>query len=332
MTFEEFKAKAADEILGALPPEFGGAEIDFQEIRKPGRTYTGMAVCVKRGEPTPLIDLDMFYEMLQDGREYREVLEVMAETAMIRPPASCFGMPENYDDYTFVKERLMVRLCNAERDGEYIKELPHLRTADLAMTCHIAFLLPNGSLSAVPVTKDMLKTFGISEEELLEDALANSRELFPERIRSLEMMLAGLSETEYPDDMDCEPGGGIDHGPDGGIDCEPGECPSALVLTTRGMLNGAAALFYPGVMEKLAAYAGGDYYVLPSSIHELIILPASVTTDIDALRETVKMANATCVPPEEVLSDHVYIYSAEEGTFGCLPDTGLKRRENKGFS
>ena len=335
MTFEEFKARTADEILSVMPEDYRGAEIALQEIRKPGRTYTGLTVCLKKGEPTPLIDLEMFYEMLKEDRDYPKILDIMAETAQIRPPASYYGAYEDFEDYSAVRDRLMIRICSAGRDSEYLKDMPHRTVCDLAITYHIAFPLPDGTLSTVPVTREMLASLGVSEEELAENAMASSRRLFPEKIESLSAVVAGLAAGDLPDvtgkELCGEGASGGEELPDA-AGFAAGDIGAALVLTTKGMVNGAAALFYPGVMGKIAALAGGDYYVLPSSVHELIILPAAAPLDLAALEETVKMANETCVPPQEVLSDHVYLYSVEKGVLEPVHTEGAGYRGCNGFS
>ena len=79
------------------------------------------------------------------------------------------------------------------------------------------------------------------------------------------------------------------------------------VLTTKGAVNGAGILFCDSVLQKIHEKLG-DYFVLPSSIHELIIVPVSEGIDRDELTEMVKTINATEVAPADRLSDKVYLY------------------------
>ena len=87
---------------------------------------------------------------------------------------------------------------------------------------------------------------------------------------------------------------------------EPYPGSTMLVLTNNVQLNGAAALFYPGVMDQAAERLGGDFIVLPSSTHEVIMIPADGMTDFRSLEQMVKDINRSQVAPEERLSDHVY--------------------------
>ena len=66
------------------------------------------------------------------------------------------------------------------------------------------------------------------------------------------------------------------------------------------------------VMDDIAEKVGGEFYILPSSVHELLIIPRNADTDLKSLESMVQEVNATQVAPEERLSDHVYAYDTKE--------------------
>ena len=84
------------------------------------------------------------------------------------------------------------------------------------------------------------------------------------------------------------------------------------VLTNASRSLGAAAMFYPDVKEKAAEIIGGDYYILPSSCHEVILVPDTLEVKAKDLCEMVKEANRTVVEDKDILSDNVYHYSKDE--------------------
>ena len=84
------------------------------------------------------------------------------------------------------------------------------------------------------------------------------------------------------------------------------------VLTNSTGSLGAAALFYPDVKEKAAELMGSDYYILPSSVHEVILVPDNPSIDAKDLCKMVKEANRTVVEEKDILSDNVYHYSRED--------------------
>ena len=77
------------------------------------------------------------------------------------------------------------------------------------------------------------------------------------------------------------------------------------------MINGAAAILNDTARQEIAEKLG-DFYVLPSSIHEVMIVPKSTGRSLEELELMVRSVNSSEVEPDEVLSDHVYEYDAKE--------------------
>ena len=137
-------------------------------------------------------------------------------------------------------------------------------------------------------------------EQLHEDALKSSQEIMPARLDSMQNIMAAIMPSAFgePDILADEPAGS-----------------TMIVLTNRSGINGAGALFYPGMMDQAAEQLGGNFFVLPSSTHEVIMIPNDGTADFRDLEQMVTDINRTQVMPEERLSDHVYQYDAAERIF-----------------
>ena len=90
------------------------------------------------------------------------------------------------------------------------------------------------------------------------------------------------------------------------------ETPSMYVLTNADKMNGANSILDAKTMEDISEKIGGDFYILPSSLHEVIILPDTPEMDKDYLEHMVQDINAGQVAPEDKLSDHVYMYDSVE--------------------
>ena len=84
------------------------------------------------------------------------------------------------------------------------------------------------------------------------------------------------------------------------------------VLTTESSTLGACAMYYPDVKEKAGELIGSDYYILPSSVHEVILIPDTAGIDAKELCDMVRQANRTVVEEKDILSDNVYHYSRDE--------------------
>lgn len=188
---------------------------------------------------------------------------------------------------------IIVKLNNA-KDIPNLEERPHIKVDDLVLTYHLFVGEDKDRVATTPIMYNTMRLFNVTEDDL-KDALTESQKTMPEHIQGL---------TEVVMEMT-----GMEPSP------EEKEKDKVVVVTNTRRLNGASALFYPGVMEKMAKRFGGNYYVLPSSIHEVLCVKDD-GVDVNELRKMVKEVNETQVAPEERLSDNVYYYNAETKVFG----------------
>lgn len=195
--------------------------------------------------------------------------------------------------YAKARKDLFIRVHNAERSRELLEHVPHRNVEDLAVTCHIRVYLPGRGMGSTVVTNEMMDCFGVSAEKLYEDAVQNSQKIFPAKAAPMETILFGVPEEEAMKD-----------------DQMP-----MVVLTNRSKVFGASALFYPDEMAQLAEKMGGSYFILPSSIHEVIAIPDDGSMKVKDLEQMVTEINAGQVELKDQLSDHVYHFNARERTF-----------------
>ncbi len=88
-----------------------------------------------------------------------------------------------------------------------------------------------------------------------------------------------------------------------------------FVATVPDKIQGAGVLAYQDFMEQAAERVGGDFFILPSSIHEILLVRDDGTFDINHLEDMVKQVNETEVAPEDLLTDSVYHYDSKEKIF-----------------
>ena len=296
MSYEEFKAWAADEIRAWLPPEYADADVSIHRMEKLGLAYDGMTVVRSGQRAAAAVNLTAFYDMYQEGRTAGDIIHEMADVAAMQAPQMEYSV---FSDYEAAKDRLFIRVTNKETNADVLAGMPHKEVEDLAITYHVLVNHDQNGIASAPVTDDLLRHYGVTAEQLHEDAIANSQRMLPAQLDSMQNMLFGMMTPEASDTLRDEP--------------YPGS--TMLVLTNNVQLNGAAALFYPGVMDQAAERLGGDFIVLPSSTHEVIMIPADGMTDFRSLEKMVKDINRSQVAPEERLSDHVYHYDAQERLF-----------------
>ena len=308
MNFEQFVEDVKAEIKHYLPEEFQDAQIDVLQHNKLNESYLGMTVRKDDQTIAPTVNLEHYYEMFQAFDENLDiVMQQVADLVTLKPIHLDLSLFTNYE---VAKEHLFIRVSDAERNGEILTGLPHRRVENLAITYHIVAEIGEEGIGSTPVTNRMLNGFGITEEQLHQDALDNSPKIFPAKVEAMSSMMdkmmredmrrAGMTEEEI--DLYFENMGLNDPNP-------------LTVVTNEHQTNGAAVLFYPGQMEKLGESVKGDFFILPSSTHEVLILPDDGGMTYQELKAMVMEINSTQVSPEDRLADEVYHYDTKDRVF-----------------
>ena len=309
MTFEEFTDTVKNNIQDYLPEKYQDAHISTQDFHKLNSSYLSMQVRLDDNPVVPNINLEKFYEefIAQGGtlRDLDSILNTMAQQIQNEPTLETAWLM----DYSNVKDKLFIRVSDAKENAAMLAKAPHQEFDGLAVTYHIAFEGEHGIQASTPVTNSMLEMYGINEQQLRTDAMESVQNAYPSQFISLGAMMSrmmGVDEEMMP----------------------PMDVPQLMVLTNDQALYGAGALFYPGQLDTIASQIGSDYFVIPSSIHEVLILPDDGTIDRHAIESMIQEVNMTAVAPEERLSDHAYHYDAKDHILEKA-DTYASRMEEK---
>lgn len=269
-------------------------EVAFQPVLKNNGTERLGIIVRRNGDsiaPTIYID-EHYHDTDEPVEDYIDsVAEAVVRTYKQSRPGVRFDL-DSLQDYAKAREHICMKLVNAEKNAERLENIPHRNFLDLAVTFFIPVDMGDdsqGSASA-QVTVQMMEAWGVSVDELYQAALENTPAIFPAKTQVLGDMLSGLMGE--PVEI-----------PEGG--------PKLYVATNEKSMNGATVALYPGYPKAVGEKLGSDFYILPSSIHELLFLPDDGETDASTLKGMVTEINATTVSEEEVLSDNVYHYSRE---------------------
>lgn len=298
LSFEDFKDYVTEHIKEFLPDQYTEAEIHVGEVMKKDYSYQGMKIIRPGDRIVPTINLDMYYSDYISSRNPDIILKHIA-SFMEENTIPDIIIPD-LSDYEAIKESLFIQICDRDSNMKYLTDIPYRETDGLAVTSHILFQNENGSndqISSTPVTKEMVKSWGITEEQLAEDARNNSAKILPAKYAPLEGILAIMSsndEVHMPDSENLE------------------DSISMIIVTNEAQVQGASAMFYDGLMDRLSDMAGCDLYILPSSKHEVIVLPEKMVEDYHGLEDIVYQVNSTIVDKKDWLSDHVYHYDAKD--------------------
>ena len=294
LSFNEFVDAVKESIKDYLPEKFQDAQVRVEPFQKLNTAYLGLQVRREDQTVVPNINLSaMFEEYQREGRSMGAMLTAIAGQVQLAPEMQT-GWLKDYDQ---VKEHLFIRVSDAKENEAFLAMSPHKEVDGLAISYHIAFEGLHGVEASTPVSYKMMEMYGVTAEQLHADALESSQRLYPVKFRSMNEIMAEM--------MGMEPDMAADMMP-------PMEGPQLMVLTNMQGMHGAGAMFYPDQLETIAQQMGTDFFVLPSSVHEVLILPDDGTTEPDSLQFMVREINQSTVAPEDRLSDFVYHYDSKD--------------------
>ncbi len=256
----------------------------------------------------PNIYLKPYYEAYLEGVSLEEISDRLYTIYNTCPE------PELQQDFSYtlqeMKPYIFYRLVNYQKNRKLLETVPHFPYLDLALTFHCLVRDDEEGIGTVRITNEHMQLWGITAENLRELAISNTERLFPAMIRSMEEVLLGILKDTAPYEAEEMLQLFSQEGSEGGKQVRP----RMYVLTNKKGINGASCLLYKDVIRSFAGRLNSDLYLLPSSIHEIILIPGDKSMKAEALSQMVEDVNRTQVAVEEVLSDHVYYYSLDQDT------------------
>ncbi|MCD8078570.1 MAG: DUF5688 family protein [Lachnospiraceae bacterium] len=211
-----------------------------------------------------------------------------------------YGADPWLSDWEPVRERIGLKLIHRAWNQRLLERTPHRSVLDLALVCYLSFEMERGCSGVLLIQRDRLAGWGISEEDLFHQAEQNEEVFFTPECVPMEQMLISLFALEKGE-------AGI-LGLCGSFSDISKELP-LYVITNRQRSLGASAVLSPGLLLRLTEEKNWEEcFLLPSSIHEMIALPGSMT-DAQKLSWLVRDVNERAVRHEDLLSYSVYRYS-----------------------
>ena len=297
MTKEEF----AKELRDRIQDEMGdGYEVKIQHVTKNnGVELTGLMVNDPAQNVAPTIYLDSMYEeMVRGDRSIADCAEIATGSIRNGMPSQKIDM-DFFTDWEQVKDKVCFRLVNAEANKEMLSKVPHESFKDLAVTFFYPFEHDEIGKGSILIRNEHAEKWGVAEKDLMEAARVNTPKIFPPRCVPMEDVLLQL----------------MSHAPEGNAELPERpfseEAFPMHVLTNGDRTYGAGVMMYDEYLSKVAEAAGCDLFVIPSSVHELIIVPKDGEMKGEVLRNMVKEVNETQVEAQDRLSNNVYAYDRQ---------------------
>ena len=287
MQHEDYQKRLFSEVRQLKP---AGFQVELKEMEKNNGVRVP-AICIRQEKESisPSISLVPYLEEAGRGVSCRHLARQIwdcYEEARVKG-----AMPERFfSSYNDVRARVFCRLVNYEKNRDQLLSVPHEMWQDLAVTYYYQVdpaILPDATIL---IRHEHLKKWQVEEEELRRDAWKNSLAKMPLQFLNLGAVLQEMAVWESEG---------------------AGEETNLALLTNESRTLGAVCICYPGATEEISKAVSGDYYILPSSIHECLILPDDGSFEREELERVVRQINRTQLSPQEILSDRVYHYSAK---------------------
>lgn len=275
-----------------------GFKVLLKDITKNNDTMLkGLIIMEQDANLYPTIYMESPYERYRQGEPLEEIEDSILQ---------CYeeNRTEDFDlsffmNWESVKDRIMYKLVNYDRNRQLLKEVPHRKMLDLAVAYEYFLDTDDDRSASILIRNDHMEAWGVTSDELYAVALKNTPELMGYRLCSIEEIVReiyGIRVDSLPDSEKPEK-----------------NTMPMYVLTNEHKFHGAGCILYSNLLKKIADEWDCNIRVIPSSIHETILIPMSAAGNCEVTSQMVREVNQTQVSPEEILSDHVYQFNRETG-------------------
>lgn len=273
ISYETFKEYVKEELILRLPPEFAHCRLAEDVIYKVNCRLDALRVMPQEAEKkalaVPVLYYRDFYPLIENGESPERVLSLIAEIIAKHTLPEEFVPSEEVPLPLIRKDDLVLELINYERNREYLKDKPHRRILDLALICRSVVNTADKQVYAAVIDREVMKLLALSEDELFRIAQRRMKERMPCKLFQVYQQLHAY--------------------------------------TNEAFYLGAVSLLQKEGFRTLSARFQDDLYVLPASIHELMLLPKQMIS-LANVRALLRKANQEATKPEDWLSDQVYLY------------------------
>lgn len=286
-SFAEMVSRAVSEELG------GSCQVKLQEVMKNnGIILQGLVILTGQKNLSPTIYLNAFLDEYQAGVPLMSIVSEILEIYHRDIPKKNVDM-KFFRDFEQVSPGICYRIINRERNRVLLEHIPHVDFLDLSICFFYAYQDTELGAGSILIYNSHMDMWHCTTEMLMRLAQKNTRRIYPWELRDMGELIAELLEQE-------------------GMQL-PGDMPARRdtpmrVLSNQRRIYGATCMIYPGILCEAAGSIRENLYILPSSVHEVILVPESAVDDVDFIKDMVREVNTTQVEPEEILSGNLYFY------------------------
>lgn len=306
MNRNEFINYAAKNVRLYLPPIFEGAQVSVVEsIKENGRKIPALLIGRESDVLVPSILLEGAYNDYRSGKNLEACVKWIADLRVKSDNPECLSDLRYVKDYEAIKDKLKIKLCDLELNRDWLKDKAYTLHGDFAAVYYVTICENEEQTFNMPIDELIMEEWKVTLKQLHEDALLSE---------GTEQALLFTLDDYYCFVMNGS--GTIRNLLDGKTEWHPEIAEtSILCLTNSSMRNGASMILQKNLMKRVGEIIGSDFYILPSSMHETLLVPDIGIMDTSGLSQMVKEINENEVELCDKLSDKVQYYDREKGIF-----------------
>lgn len=287
MTFLEFEEKVCRELKNRMKH----IEVHAHTVTKNNSVELRAIIISEKGtNVSPTIYLGMYYEEYTSGMEFETIIRRIMELYQQKKCRENVNIEEllHWDN---IKDKVVCRLINMEKNKEMLKNVPYISWCDLAVIFCLVLKDNVEETATAMINQKLCDSWKKTTEDLMEVAKKNTVLLFPPKKESLRNMIESMiGESELPYDNIKD---------------------NMIVITNTKLSYGAITFLYPNVLSEIAEELQSDLYIIPCAIHETIAMPANIVGRQEVL-SVVKDVNENAVLDTDFLSNNMYYYDREK--------------------
>lgn len=254
-------------------------------LKNNGLVRHGLTVVREGDKMSPVIYLEAFEKLYNEGTSLGEIVDRLVRFLDMQ---SYTGINvDKYTDFENVKDGIVYKVINYDLNRELLENVPYIRWNDLAICFYYVCARSDDGCATIMVKNEHMKIWNIECDELYDYARVNTPRIMEDELQTMSSVLQTMLGEEFETTSDM------------------------YVLTNKSRIFGATCILYSKAIRELSVRYQEGLYILPSSIHEVIILPADESYDTDYLKEMICEVNETEVSIEEKLSDNLYYYDPD---------------------
>lgn len=303
MSYDEFCKYMKNDLQNYFMDQEKECEVHLYHATKTNNvSRIGLTIKTAGSNIAPTIYMEEFYEKLIEGSSIEDIRNELADLYVYtveKSPNVTF-----LDDFKLenVQDRIAMRMVNYKDNREMLSETPHKKVDDLAVYYVVVVGCNKEGTACMTIKNTHQEMLGISTDELHQIAMKNTTKIFPPVFMKIEDKLSQIENNLL-------------------VSEDVGRNSGMFVLTNEIANFGAVNIMYPEIAEKIKEIIGSDYYVLPSTVHEMILVPKGEQVDARELGIMLREINGYMVDKEDRLSDHIYEMDFEKNELRTVKES-----------